>query len=65
MTYSPVTLREAALDSPIFRGTVVHYGEQVELVEKWLEGYLKATLKLCSEVNGKSEAPPLKYDRVC
>ncbi|RPA99794.1 hypothetical protein L873DRAFT_1827902 [Choiromyces venosus 120613-1] len=43
----PVTLREAALDSPTFRGTVVHYGEQVELVEKWLEGYLKATLKLC------------------
>ncbi|KAG0640442.1 hypothetical protein HOY80DRAFT_903624 [Tuber brumale] len=52
----PVTLREAALDSPTFRGTVVHYGEQVELVEKWLEGYLKATLKLCSEVNGLEEA---------
>ncbi|PWW73380.1 hypothetical protein C7212DRAFT_300956 [Tuber magnatum] len=51
----PVTLREATLDSPTFRGTVVHYGEQVELVEKWLEGYLKATLKLCSEVNGLEE----------
>ncbi|KAL7267923.1 SNF1-interacting protein [Rhizina undulata] len=51
----PVTLREAAIDSPTFRGTVIHYGEQVELVEKWLEGYLKATQKLCNEVHGVEE----------
>ncbi|KAI5792415.1 hypothetical protein DFH27DRAFT_516942 [Peziza echinospora] len=48
----PVTLKEAALDSPTFRGTVQHYSEQVEQIEKWLEGYLKATSRLCEGVKG-------------
>ncbi|KAH8153249.1 uncharacterized protein LAJ45_02836 [Morchella importuna] len=47
----PVTLREAALDSPTFRGTVVHYAEQVTLVEAWLEEYIKATTRLSAGVS--------------
>lgn len=47
----PVTLREAALDSPTFRGTVVHYAEQVTLVEAWLEEYIKATSRLSTGVS--------------
>ncbi|KAI9785200.1 MAG: SNF1-interacting protein [Geoglossum umbratile] len=47
----PVGLKEAALDSPTFRATTVHFTEQVEAVEKWLEGYLKSTGKLVHEVS--------------
>ncbi|KAI9664148.1 MAG: SNF1-interacting protein [Trizodia sp. TS-e1964] len=48
---APVGLKEAALDSPSFRATAVHYTDQAELVEKWLEGFLKATSKLVHEVS--------------
>jgi hypothetical protein len=45
----PVGLKEAAIDSPTARATVIHYGEQVDLLEKWLEDYMKATTRLVSE----------------
>jgi hypothetical protein len=47
----PVGLKEAALDSPTFRATVVHFSEQIDLIEKWLDGYGKAVVKLTSEVS--------------
>jgi hypothetical protein len=46
----PVGLKEAALDSPSFRSTVVHFSDQIDAVEKWLDGYVKATSKLAQEV---------------
>ncbi|EXJ82043.1 hypothetical protein A1O1_08111 [Capronia coronata CBS 617.96] len=45
----PVALKEAALDSPSARASVVHYGEQVELLERWLDDYMKATNRLVAE----------------
>jgi hypothetical protein len=48
---SPVGLKEAALDSPTFRATVVHYSDQIDLIEKWLDGYVKSVTKLTSEVS--------------
>jgi BAR domain of APPL family len=42
-------LKEAALDSPTFRATSIHFAEQVDLIEKWLEEYLKATNRLIAE----------------
>nr|KAK5438293.1 SNF1-interacting protein [Exophiala xenobiotica] len=45
----PVGLKEAAIDSPTARATVIHYGEQVDLLERWLEEYLKATNRLVAE----------------
>lgn len=42
----PVQLKEAALDSPTFRAVAVHYGHQVEAIEKWLRDYVKQSLKL-------------------
>ncbi|KIW67187.1 hypothetical protein PV04_06456 [Phialophora macrospora] len=45
----PVGLKEAAIDSPTARATVVHYGEQVDLLEKWLDDYAKATSRLVAE----------------
>lgn len=45
----PVGLKEAALDSPTSRATIQHYSDQVELIEKWLDEYLKATNRLVTE----------------
>lgn len=47
---SPVGLKEAALDSPTFRSGFTHFSEQLDLVEKWLEGYVRCTSKLSHEV---------------
>jgi hypothetical protein len=46
----PVNLKEAALDSPTFRATTVHFGEQIDAVEKWLDSYTKAASRLANEV---------------
>lgn len=43
-------LKEAALDSPTFRSGFTHFSEQLELVEKWLEGYIRCITKLSNEV---------------
>ena len=43
-------LKEAALDSPTFRSGFTHFSEQLELVEKWLEGYVKCITRLSHEV---------------
>ncbi|CEJ89257.1 hypothetical protein VHEMI05111 [[Torrubiella] hemipterigena] len=41
-----VLLNEAALDSPTFRSTALHFGDQIDTTEKWLGGYVSSTLKL-------------------
>lgn len=43
-------LKEAAIDSPTFRATAVHFCDQVDLVEKWLDGIVKAASKLSQEI---------------
>ncbi|KAL6251266.1 SNF1-interacting protein [Rhinocladiella similis] len=45
----PVGLKEAAIDSPTARATVIHYGEQLDLLERWLDDYMKATNRLVAE----------------
>ena len=45
----PVGLKEAAIDSPTSRATIAHYIEQVDLLERWLEEYMKATNRLIAE----------------
>ncbi|GME25198.1 hypothetical protein GTA08_BOTSDO03488 [Neofusicoccum parvum] len=47
----PVVLKEAALDSPTFRATALHFGEQIDLIERWLENYVKTAGKLVQEVS--------------
>ncbi|KAJ4369890.1 SNF1-interacting protein [Neocucurbitaria cava] len=46
----PVVIKEAALDSPTFRATAVHFGDQIELIERWLGGFVQATAKLTAEL---------------
>ena len=48
---SPVVIKEAALDSPTFRATAVHFGDQIDLIERWLITYVTAVAKLASEMN--------------
>jgi hypothetical protein len=51
----PVGLKEAALDSPTFRATAVHFSDQVEIIEKWLDAYVRSTSRLVHDVSGLEE----------
>jgi hypothetical protein len=51
----PVGLKEAALDSPTFRATAVHFSDQVEIIEKWLEAYIRSITKLVHDVSALEE----------
>ncbi|KAF7547385.1 hypothetical protein G7Z17_g7767 [Cylindrodendrum hubeiense] len=42
----PVGLNEAALDSPTFRVTAANFAEQVDAIERWLNGYVTSTSRL-------------------
>lgn len=44
-------MKEAALDSPSFRATTLHFADQVDLIETWLEAYTKSASKLSHEVS--------------
>lgn len=46
---SPVGLKEAALDSPTFRSGVSHFADQVDLIERWLETWLKSVMRMTQE----------------
>ncbi|KAL8901465.1 MAG: hypothetical protein Q9207_005188 [Kuettlingeria erythrocarpa] len=45
----PVGLNEAALDSPTFRSSVSYFAEQVEIIEKWLDTWLKSVVRMTQE----------------
>ncbi|KAK3357077.1 hypothetical protein B0T25DRAFT_453291 [Lasiosphaeria hispida] len=46
----PVGLSEAALDSPSFRAVTVHFTEQLDTIERWLEGYVRSTSKVVHDM---------------
>ncbi|KAK9452977.1 hypothetical protein V1511DRAFT_108090 [Dipodascopsis uninucleata] len=52
----PVTLKEAALDSPSFRTAAWHVNEQVENVERWIELYVKAGHRLSNDTDVLQES---------
>lgn len=45
----PVSLREAACDSPTFRVSATYFSEQVANVERWLDAYIKSIVRLMSD----------------
>ncbi|KAG6017981.1 hypothetical protein E4U54_008530 [Claviceps lovelessii] len=47
-----VGLNEAALDSPTFRATAAYFIDQIEAVERWLNGYVSSTSKFVHEIQG-------------
>jgi hypothetical protein len=51
----PVGLKEAALDSPTFRATTVYFSDQVEIIEKWLDAYVKSISKVVHDVSSLEE----------
>ncbi|KAH7349963.1 PH domain-containing protein [Plectosphaerella cucumerina] len=46
----PVVLNEAGLDSPTFRATAVHFAEQIDAIERWLEDYVRSTTKVSRDI---------------
>lgn len=52
----PVGLKEAALDSPTFRATALHFADNIDAVERWLDGYIKAASRLVAEVSSLESA---------
>lgn len=52
----PVSMTEAALDSPSFRTAAVHFAEQVDGIERWLDSYLKATSRLTQDILALDES---------
>ncbi|KAL1297017.1 hypothetical protein AAFC00_004611 [Neodothiora populina] len=51
----PVGLKEAALDSPTFRATALHFAAQFESVEAWLKDYVKQATKLADRFQSLSQ----------
>ncbi|KAI9699605.1 MAG: SNF1-interacting protein [Bogoriella megaspora] len=45
----PVGLKEAAWDSPTFRAAALFFSDQIEVVERWLDGYVRNASKLAHE----------------
>jgi PH domain len=54
--FSPVGLKEAALDSPTFRATALHFAEQIEAIERWLDGYTKSAIRPIAELPSFEQA---------
>ncbi|KAI0887400.1 uncharacterized protein GGS22DRAFT_178533 [Annulohypoxylon maeteangense] len=54
----PVVLHEAGLDSPSFRSSALYFSEQVDAIERWLEGYVRTTAKLSHDLLAKIIPPP-------
>lgn len=46
----PIGLREASCDSPTFRALAIHFSDQVAIVEKWLNAYIKYISKLVADL---------------
>ncbi|KAK9779195.1 putative PH domain-containing protein [Seiridium cardinale] len=47
-----VLLNEAGLDSPTFRSNALHFADQVDAIERWLEGYSRTAAKLSHDMLG-------------
>lgn len=52
----PVGLKEAALDSPTFRAATFHFSDQIEFIERWLDGYARSATKLITELASFEQA---------
>ena len=46
----PVALNEAALDSPSFRAATARFADQIDTIERWLDGYVRSSSKLCNDL---------------
>ncbi|KAK9365979.1 hypothetical protein V1509DRAFT_312402 [Lipomyces kononenkoae] len=55
ITLIPVSLKEAALDSPSFRTAAWHIHEQIDAVERWIDLYVKAGHRLSNDADGMQE----------
>lgn len=49
-------MKEAALDSPTFRATTLHFVDQLDYIERWLDGYARTATKLTAELSDFEQA---------
>jgi len=59
-----VMLNEAGLDSPSFRATALHFTEQVDALERWLDGYAKSNAKLSHDLLALEDSINLYMSRI-
>ncbi|RPA82114.1 hypothetical protein BJ508DRAFT_414367 [Ascobolus immersus RN42] len=52
----PIALKDAATDSPTFRAIVNYYAEQVDHVDRWLDGFVKTASRISIEMSGFEDA---------
>ncbi|CAN6611419.1 membrane-anchored lipid-binding protein Sip3p [Trichomonascus vanleenenianus] len=56
MAMLAVSFKEAALDSPTFRASMNHLGEQFEALDRWIDGFIKATTRMTQEMEVLQDA---------
>lgn len=49
-----LTLHDAITDSPVYRSTTLHFDDQLDLLEKWLESLSKYMKLYVNQLNSKS-----------
>ncbi|KAI8053146.1 uncharacterized protein B0P05DRAFT_433831, partial [Gilbertella persicaria] len=37
-----LTIQDVVLDSPVWRANVLHLQDQIDIFEKWIDGFIKA-----------------------
>lgn len=50
-----LTLHDAITDSPVYRSTTLHFDDQLDLLEKWLESLSKYMKLYVNQLNSKLE----------
>jgi hypothetical protein len=48
-----LTLHDAITDSPVYRSSTLHFDEQLDLLEKWLESLSKYMKQYIDKLNSK------------
>lgn len=55
-----LTLHDAVTDSPVYRSSTLHFDEQLDLLEKWLESLSKYMKQYADKLNSKLFSQPIR-----
>lgn len=62
---SLLTLHDAITDSPVYRSSTLHFDDQLDLLEKWLESLSKYMKQYITKMNRKSSIPTRCLWKAC
>lgn len=57
--FTILTLHDAVTDSPVYRSASIHFDNQVDLLEKWLDSLSKYMKQYVDKLNSKFILPNL------